>query len=225
MSTDAEAARYLESKPEKELITQANWNIIRDYIDADADSKVFNYLLNNNAAFAAKYSKDSVNSKISTVFFNALRNKIMSKDEKGYEALKTKVKAMKDVDGEKITTYTDVSFYSSQKNWNKYAEAGIAYINKYAANDDATINKIAWSIFENVTDKTLLEKAAKLSKHSVELKDNYAYGDTYANLLYKAGKIKEATKAAEHAIEMAKKENQDYSSTKELLDKIKAPKN
>ena len=44
--------------------------------------------------------------------------------------------------------------------------------------------------------------------------------DTYAALLYKIGKKKEAKEAAEKAIEQGKKENADYKETEDLLKKI-----
>jgi thioredoxin 1 len=48
--------------------------------------------------------------------------------------------------------------------------------------------------------------------------------DTYAALLYKTGDLEEADNYADQAIEAAKKEGQDYSSTKELKEKIRKAK-
>ena len=67
----------------------------------------------------------------------------------------------------------------------------------------------------------MLEKAVKWAEKSVELEDAYYNNDTLASLYYKTGDKKKAKKAAEHAIELAKENGEDYSATKELLDKIK----
>jgi hypothetical protein len=49
---------------------------------------------------------------------------------------------------------------------------------------------------------------------------NYGNSDTWANVLYKLKKYKEAEAAANESIELAKKEKLDYTSTQELLTKI-----
>ena len=66
----------------------------------------------------------------------------------------------------------------------------------------------------------MLEKAVKWAEQSVEMEDGYYNNDTLASLYFKVGNKKKAKKAAEHAIELAKQDGEDYSATKELLDKI-----
>jgi predicted RNA polymerase sigma factor len=66
----------------------------------------------------------------------------------------------------------------------------------------------------------MLAKAEAWAKYSVELYPAYFNYDTYASVLYKLGKKAQAKAAAEKAIEIAKKEGEDYSITQELLEKI-----
>ena len=120
----------------------------------------------------------------------------------------------------------DISYYEAKQDWKKYADATISYVNKYKMNDWELLNTFAWSFYknDNVTDKIYLTQALEWVKKSVGINSNYQNNDTYASLLYKLKKKKEAMKAAETAIALGKKENQDYSATEALVIKIKAMK-
>jgi len=64
-----------------------------------------------------------------------------------------------------------------------------------------SLNNIAWTIFEKVSDKKALQDALNWSKRSRELSpDNSGYLDTYANLLYKLGRKEEAITCEKEAL-------------------------
>lgn len=121
--------------------------------------------------------------------------------------------------GKELISYVEFMWHESKKDWKNYATSAIDYVN-YIKQDDQKLNEIAWNFYKHLDDKKLLQQAKQWSKKSIELKNNYANNDTYASILYKLGKKKEAKAAAEKAIELAKKENKDYKSTEELLKKI-----
>jgi len=83
------------------------------------------------------------------------------------------------------------------------------------------LNNIAWSIFEVVTDTVLLNKALRWSRFSIEeWPENYQRMDTYANLLYKLGRVREAIEWETKAMGlMEKKEQYRYRSTIEKMEK------
>lgn len=63
------------------------------------------------------------------------------------------------------------------------------------------LNSIAWEVFEKVSDKKVLQDALNWSKRSRELSpDNSGFLDTYANLLYKLGRKKEAIISEKEAL-------------------------
>jgi hypothetical protein len=85
------------------------------------------------------------------------------------------------------------------------------------------LNSFAWSVFENMADTSLLNKALAWSKQSLEQsRDEPAYLDTYANLLYKLGQTKEAIEIETKALELVKES--EKKSYQETLDKMKAGK-
>lgn len=79
------------------------------------------------------------------------------------------------------------------------------------------LNSAAWNFFENVSNKTSLEKAVAWSQESVKKGESFANTDTLANLYNKIGDKKNAKMWAEKAIELAKAEGQDSSDTEKLL--------
>jgi tetratricopeptide (TPR) repeat protein len=79
-----------------------------------------------------------------------------------------------------------------------------------------SLNDIAWQIFEKVSDVNVLKDALTWSKRSLELiPDNPMYLNTYANLLYKLGREKEAIAKEKEALDYSKKENMDESKSYE----------
>lgn len=101
-----------------------------------------------------------------------------------------------------------------------YPKAAVDYLTQYPSEDANELNAIAWSFYEDVEDEAMLEEAVKWAESSVALNSTYYNNDTLAALYYKLGKKQKAKAAAEKAIKLAKASGQDYSETKELLEKI-----
>lgn len=83
----------------------------------------------------------------------------------------------------------------------------------------SNVNSIAWGLYEACDDPVYLNSALKLMERCTECKTQYAMLDTHAALLYKLGRSKEGEKMAKKAIEVAKKNGDDYSGTEELMQK------
>jgi len=68
-------------------------------------------------------------------------------------------------------------------------------------NEEAsTFNNIAWNFYLNVNSEASLKKALSLSQLSIKLNPTHFYFDTYAHLLFKLKKIKEAIEYEKMAI-------------------------
>ncbi|KMQ64363.1 thiol:disulfide interchange protein [Chryseobacterium angstadtii] len=87
----------------------------------------------------------------------------------------------------------------------------------YSATGSDELNSIAWNFFENVNDKSSLEKALAWAQESVKKNENYGNTDTLANLYNKIGDKKNAKIWAEKSIELAKSTGQDSTDTEKLL--------
>lgn len=65
-----------------------------------------------------------------------------------------------------------------------------------------TLNNYAWTIFENVSDTSLLKEALVWSRASLQDEISPDKYDTYANLLHKIGRQKEAVEWEQKAVDM-----------------------
>lgn len=92
------------------------------------------------------------------------------------------------------------------------------YLNKiYSEHED--LNRLAWGIFKE-DYKEDLNLGIDIIKRALELNEHYNYYDTYASLLYKSGKLKQAKEMAVKSINLAKKNEAEFGETKNLLNKI-----
>lgn len=124
--------------------------------------------------------------------------------------------------GREIVSFSRVFSLQQEGNWEEFAKAAVAHMQAYGSQQSPDeLNSLAWAIFQNCDDPALIEQAIEWSKQSLTA-GNAAYYDTYANLLYKAGKKQEAIAAQEKAVAIAKANNDDniddYTAT---LDKMK----
>ena len=69
-------------------------------------------------------------------------------------------------------------------------------------------------------DKSKLEEAKEWVIRSIELDKNYSNTDTYAALLFKTGVYTKSLKVAKDAIEIAKENDEDYSTTTDLINAV-----
>jgi thioredoxin-related protein len=98
--------------------------------------------------------------------------------------------------------------------WNEYGKNLVDYYDKYyytmkGHGKHFFMNNELWTVFERTTDKKALKRAAEWCKKTIVSDEgNEVSGaiDTYANLLHKVGKTKEAIVWEEKALKMVKQE-------------------
>ncbi len=214
---------YFESLDTNNFTTRENWNIIYHYVD-DYYSKAFDALETHKPAFVKISSADSVEGKINQIYASGLSAALEKKDLDVYESLKAKIRSSNVKDAEKIIIKADIKAAQKMEDWPMYGSLSCEYLNKYPSKDANELNSYAWKFYQKVDDKKMLANAEQWAKKATELENNYANNDTYAAVLYKSGKKAEAKKAAQKAIELAKKNEEDFSETEALLEKINALK-
>jgi len=122
--------------------------------------------------------------------------------------------------GEEIFMRAKVLDYFNKNEITKFAEAAIPYIKKYGDRVPLfELNNYAWAVFENVNDSALLKCALGWSEKTLQEDGSITFMDTYANLLYKLGKKREAISFEENAVKKASdKEKPEFQAN---LDKMK----
>jgi len=220
-----EMAKYFSTQKDADLTSQRNWTILSECrTDIRTDSREFNYLVNHRAEFEKLYTPEKVSEIIKNSYSFALYNYSKEKNTEGYNKLREEIVKKSFPFSDEMVLNADMSLYENSKDWTNYAKTAVAYIDKYAKENHNMLNNVAWSFYENISDKAMLVKAEEWAKHSIELSPGYFNYDTYTALLYKLGKKSEAQAAAEKAIELAKQNGDDCTATSEMLEKIKAMK-
>lgn len=106
--------------------------------------------------------------------------------------------------GNEIFLRSKAAYFLNEKRWNEFSICVKEYIDKFEKNispDD--LNLFAWNIFENIRDTSCLNAALMWSKSTLQRNPTeFNYIDTYANLLYKLGRVDEAIKWQSKAISL-----------------------
>jgi thioredoxin-related protein len=223
------ARQYINSLNEKELFKKENLLFVYEFTTSSKDkgfelfrkhSDKMNAVLGNNAAevkvrgiIGKEEVEPFIKDKASTPDWKAMETSIKSK----YGAL-----GLESYYGERMV-------YAVEKNdWANFGKYyGLYYTTAYSRSK-FHINNISWPVVEHVSDPKVLEIAAKTMKYDIEHFDqnNLQAYDTYANLLYKAGKKDEAmeweSKAMKIEEENASKQNRKPDPVfAETLEKMK----
>jgi thioredoxin-related protein len=119
--------------------------------------------------------------------------------------------------------YSKIMYAQQKGNWSDFGPAVVAYMKSYGENASPDqMNDFAWTIFSNCDDMACVENALSWSKQSFASSSNHMFIDTYANLLYKSGRKKEAieweTKAKDLAIKSGESAK-DYITALEKMQK------
>ncbi len=228
LEPDKELAQYFSLQNEKDLWSEANWNMINNYT-SDLNSREFKFLVDNRAKLSAAHTEAAVNEKMTHVAESSLNAVVRTRpfDQAKYDLIKQQITALHIPEGRQILFESDLNIAKRNKDWKAYTELALANVETYYAKSVNDLNSIAWDFYEHVDDKAALLKAEAWAKQSVDLEATYPNLDTYAALLYKNGKKEEALATAAKAIEYAKKEGypaDEYKATSDLLTKIKAMK-
>lgn len=223
LQTNEFAEAYLAKFDETQLNTTANQKFIKEYI-YDADSRGFISMMKNVAEYYKVFPKSEIDAKIEEVLAEKATTLAKQNPENGETLLTEYCKKISPNDYKKWNDKAIIAYYSSAKNWDKYAQSVIFYIQQYQITSSEVLNSFGWRFFQKVENKTYLAEAVKFVQTGINNKSNYGILDTYAWLLYKMGNYKAAKTAANNAISAAKNENEDYAETEKILEKIKAKK-
>lgn len=225
LPVDSLLINYFSLQTNDDLFSSENWRMIYKHVK-NYTSKEFMFLVENKDKYAKLFTKDSVNAKINEVYYTYGRSLIYSKTPKTEELEKyiLSLEQMPIETTKKTALYLRLENAQKNKDFKTFSllltDSNIGLI------DEEMYNSIAWTLFENVDDENTLlrmaDKLQKMLKSKTELK-YFAEYDTYASLLYKLKRKKEALNAANLAIEHAKAMNlnpEDYSNTNQLIIKI-----
>jgi thioredoxin-related protein len=137
-------------------------------------------------------------------------------------ALKADLKKQYPKQADELLAYSKVMYARRKKDWPMFGNAVSEYMKSYGSTaTPGQMNDFAWTVFENCNDAACVASALEWSKQSFADNQSHQYMDTYANLLYKAGKKQEAITWETKAMTLAKEAKEDTGDYEANLDKMK----
>lgn len=210
---------YLMNIDVNEMLKPINWRIMYDLFK-EADLPAFQKVIENKKYYAEKYSADSIENKILSVYNYALMNRVQQLDSAGYENMINKLRNSNLDLRDKIISYAELNKVKMKSEWLRYEELAIPFIERYCMNDYRRLNEVAANFYERVGHRESLLKAEDWARKAVSMADNVRHNHTLAGICYKLGKKTEALQAAKHAIELGQLKGVDVKQTVLLLEKI-----
>ncbi|MGE8511183.1 MAG: thioredoxin fold domain-containing protein [Chryseobacterium culicis] len=221
MYNDAEFAgkvlnRYFQQKPN---LDQEDIQMLLSGVQT-TDSPLYKMFQDKKAEIIKffpedKYEKFDKNIKLNTVSKKAYNPDTKKWDDNYFMAETQKFLSKEEAD--KILKRMKANRALKNKDIPEYEKLILDLYKDYSAAGSEELNSLAWNFFENVSNKTSLEKAITWAQESVKKDQNFANTDTLANLYNKVGDKKNAKMWAEKSIELAKSTGQDSSDTEKLL--------
>lgn len=212
--------QYLETQ--EDWTTADNMKFIFDYSEADIESKLFKYTLENREAFETLLGKEKVKTKFE---FAAERDRskagIPRDDVERLKKHYEKYFSKEDSYHLAMQTYFRQLMYSPDPVEQEKFKAEIQLY--LAGNPDLDwnfYNAAAWQIYEFTDDEALLREAANWTLVSISKEENSYNTDTMAHILEKLDDVLSAKMYAEKSIELAKLNGEDYTETEKLLKKL-----
>lgn len=217
------AAIYFNQK--KEPMDQEDFSYLFS-LTKDSNSPLYPQFISRKEELLKVMPEENYNKTLNNFKLNSLFNTSYDKTTKVFDEKKYVSEARKTMTEEEVKPLllkTRMRVAAMNKDSAGYQKLAIEYYKDGSSADFSSneLNSIAWNFFENATDKVALDHALLWAKQSVKLQEGYANTDTVANIYFKIGDQANAKTWATKAIELAKKEGQEYGETQAILDKIK----
>lgn len=215
------ATDYFNTLTTTDLTNENNLELVYALAN-DITMKGFEVFADNSPLFAEKFGEKSVADKMVVAAFNSLDAAI---DNKNYELFDQIINTIELSGSDKTQAYTyraSLKFYEGVGEWKKYTVVADDMLanTEMDKSESAYINNIAWNVYENASDKDMLQKAIKWTQQSIELESTYYNNDTLASLYYKLGQYNDAKAAAQNAVNIAESRGMSAKGAKKLLIKI-----
>lgn len=173
----------------------------------EADSKIFDWLIEYRKQIAALTSEDEVNQRI----FDACRATAQKAIEFRSEFLvEEAIDKMRDHYPERLTAFesqTWMQFYLATNNADSYTKEAKKYAKKEIDEDAKELQNLVTEIVKNFEqDDKAMKLAEDIAERAMEVGQNSLYHLIYADVLYRNGNKSEALDIARKALQMAQEE-------------------
>ncbi|HMO37934.1 MAG TPA: thioredoxin family protein [Saprospiraceae bacterium] len=195
---------YLRSQPD--LSTDFNLNFILEAA-TEADSRIFEWLIEYRSQIARVASEDEVNQRILDACRATAQKAIEFQSE---DLVKEAIAKVKKHYPQRLTAFelqTWMAFYEATNNAANYAKTAKSYAKREAYDDARELQSLVTVLvkrFDN--DKNAMSLAEDLAKRAAAVSEVSVYYLIYADVLQRNGKQAQAIEAARKAMSLARAE-------------------
>ncbi len=208
------ANEYLRSQ--KDLTTEVNLKIILESV-TEADSKIFDWLIQYRKQIAKVTSEDEVKQAILKAAQNTAQKAVEYQNKDLMAEAIDKIKKHYPEKAEIFDAQTWMDFYYQTNDVSNYLKSVKSYAKKEANDDARQLQSLTKTIVDKFgKDKNAMNLAEDLAKRSTEVGQTSVYFLIYADVLNKNGKKPQALETAQKALELAKGEGSVAVRTAEM---------
>ena len=197
----AVANEYLRTQDD--LTTEENLKFIH-IAAAEADSRIFQLLIDHRAAIETVVGAQAVQEQIEAACRATLAKAIEFESEDLLTEAKMKMRKHHPARADVFELQAEMDFCAAMGDAKKYVKNCATYAKKQAKNDPQELHQLAKSMIEQFpTDTKAMTEAERIAGDAAEQSDDYRYYLTYANILAKNGKTEAAKSAARRSLTLA----------------------
>jgi thiol-disulfide isomerase/thioredoxin len=205
---------------QKDLSKPENLKIIFESA-TEADSRIFDLLIQNRKNIATLMSESAINDRIAAACENTVDKAIKYKSDELFEEAKKKMKANNPAKSDEFSLDSDLKYYLATKNAKKYVGACESCVRDDIKNDASKLHALVVEMSNNFKDDSKVMKTAeKFAKKAAENGALPNYYLSYAQILLHNGKKEDAKKNAQKALEMAKAKAIETYQIEDFLQKL-----
>jgi thiol-disulfide isomerase/thioredoxin len=205
---------------QKDLKTPENLKIIFEAA-TEADSRIFDLLVQNKAQISTLMTESAVNDRITSACENTVDKAIKFKNDQLFEEAKMKLKKNYPAKADAFGIDSDLKYYLALKNPKKYLDACESCVRDEIKSNAGKLHDLVMEMTTNFKEDTKVMKAAeKFAKQAAENGGLPNYYLSYAQILLHNGKKSDAKKTAEKALELAKQKAIETGQIEYFLQKL-----
>ncbi|MFK7951484.1 MAG: thioredoxin family protein [Ekhidna sp.] len=223
MNVEGFVENYFDTLPDEDLLKEDNWIVFATY-QWDIFSDKFQYVVKNKGKFEMTFGKAEVNAKIYDTYL-AQYQEVFESEELHVFGMRSLISAVEAVEFDGIDTLSNMmNLHLSEVlgNWKAYGTHAIELVRMTSVDQPDELSELAWKFYLYIEDKSQLETALGWAKQAVDTNAEPASIDTYASLLYKLGKTKQAILFEKKALEMAQQLYADVTHYQYQLSKFES---
>ncbi|WP_258105314.1 thioredoxin family protein [Marinoscillum sp. MHG1-6] len=213
---------FYKDLPQEEWLEEPSWTMINFNID-DPFSPQFQYLITYDDLFAIRYGRDTIDAKIYEVLLGQFIDIYEGADLTLFanQALQKMLEDLDFAKKEELVHMIEMQYAEITEDWELYGESVVNVVDEQNVTDPDRLNEFAWKFYLYIPKKEQLDAAITWMEKSLREEKTATSLDTYASLLFKTGRSKEAIKWEKKAIQMADDNLEDLTHYQLQMEKFK----